>query len=94
MVHESLVIAKLVVLALGLAISSVAFLSWRRTHEPLMLWVSVAFAVLAVGSSAEGILFEVLGWDLLTVRTFESVALLSGLVLLLVVLRPRKEAPQ
>lgn len=92
MVHESLVVAKLVVLALGVTVAGVAFLSWRRTKESLMLWVAVAFFVLALGSSAEGLFFELLEWDLLTVHTVESVGVLAGLLILLGVLRPGSRA--
>ena len=91
MVHESLVAAKLAVLVLGASVAGVSFMAWRRTRDPLMLWVAVAFMVLALGSSAEGLLFELLNWDLLTVHTVESAAVLAGLLLLLWVLR--KPAP-
>lgn len=91
MVDEHLVLAgaKVAVLALGGAIALLAFLAWRRQRSTTMLWLAVAFGLIALGSFLEGLLFEALGFDLISVQTIESAFVLAGLMALAVVLRPR-----
>lgn len=86
--HVLLVTGKLVVLGLGLAIAALAFVGHRRTGSPLMLLLATAFGLIALGSFVEGLLFEVLGWPLLTVHLVESAFVLAGLAALAVLLRP------
>ena len=87
--HLLLVTVKSVVLLLGSAIALLAFLAYRRTGERLMLFLSVGFLFLAVGSFAEGLLFEILALDLATVHIVESAFVLAGLGTLALLLRPR-----
>lgn len=86
--HLWLMVAKVVVLALGAAVAGVAFLAHRRNGSRLMLLLAVAFGLIAFGSFVEGLLFEVLGWDLLMVHVVESAFILAGLVALAAILRP------
>lgn len=88
-VHLELIIAKLVVLVLGLAISTLTFLAYRRTGSRLLLYVGIGVGLIAFGSFIEGILFEVIQWPLLEVHIVESVFVVSGLGLIAVLLRPR-----
>jgi hypothetical protein len=83
-----LVGAKVFLLLLGSSIALVALMAYRRTGARLMAFLSVGFALLAVGSFVEGLLFEFLGWDLLTVHLLESIFVLAGLSVLVVALRP------
>lgn len=88
--HLFLAAAKVVVLLLGMTIAALAFLAYRRSGERLMLGLSVGFALMAIGSFLEGILFEILSWDLMTVRFIESVFVFAGLATIALLLRPRK----
>lgn len=56
--HAELVIAKLVVVALGFIIALQAFRSYRRGHGTPMLYVAIGFVFISVGSVLEGFLFE------------------------------------
>lgn len=87
--HVLLAGAKTVVLALGLTVSAWSFLAYRRTGDRLMFGLAVAFAFVATGSFLEGFLFEILGWDLLTVHLVESVFVFAGLGTIAFLLRPR-----
>ncbi|MFQ5907998.1 MAG: hypothetical protein ACE5JE_04095 [Thermoplasmata archaeon] len=87
--HPYLVAAKITVLLLGSAIALLSYLAHRRNGGPIMLALSAGFALIAFGSFLEGLLFEVLRWDLPTVHLVESVFVLAGLVTLAIVLRPR-----
>jgi len=89
MAHDLLVAAKVVVLALGLAIAGLAFLAYRRSRSRLLLGLAVAFAVVAFGSFVEGVTYEVLGWDLAAGHIVESVFVVTGLGLIALLLRPR-----
>lgn len=88
--HLLLVAAKTVVLLVGAAVAALALLAYRQTRDRLMLHVGTGFAFIAFGSFIEGVLFEVLGWDLMAVHIVESGFVLVGLVALAVTLRPRR----
>lgn len=89
--HLFLVIAKTAVLILGAAIAGLAVLAYRRRRNRLMLYLGAGFIFIAFGSFIEGLLFELLDWDLMTVHVVESVFVLAGLGTLAVALRPRRE---
>jgi hypothetical protein len=87
--HPVLVAAKVAVLVLGASVAAVSFRGYRRTGRRLMLYLAVAFGLIALGSFTEGVAFEFLGWDLGAASGVETVIVLCGLSLLAVVLRPR-----
>jgi hypothetical protein len=87
--HPLLVAAKLAVLILGAGVAGLSFLAWRRTGDRLMAFLTAAFAFIALGSFAEGVLFEFWGLSLFTVSIVETLFVLTGLSMLAVVLRPR-----
>ncbi len=91
--HLLLIVAKTAVLLLGTAIAGLSLLAYARTREWVMLYLGVGFALIAFGSFLEGVLFEALNWDLLTVHIVESVFVLAGLATLAVTLRPRGARP-
>ncbi len=88
--HLVLVIAKTAVLILGAAIAGLAVLAYRRTRNRLMLYLAAGFTFIAFGSFIEGLLYELLDWNLTTVHIVESVFVLAGLGTLAVTLRPRR----
>jgi len=88
--HLLLVVAKTAVLLLGTAIAGLAVLAYRRTRNRLMLYLGGGFAFIAFGSFIEGLLFELLDWNLMTVHIVESGFVLAGLATLAVTLRPRR----
>jgi len=88
--HLLLVLAKTAVLVLGVAIAALAVLAYRQTRDRSMLYLGVGFASIAFGSFIEGVLFELLDWNLMTVQIVESGFVLAGLAVLAVTLRPRR----
>ena len=88
--HLLLVLAKTAVLALGMAIAALAVLAYRRTRVRSMLYLGAGFTSIAFGSFIEGLLFELLDWNLMTVHIVESGFVLAGLATLAVTLRPRR----
>lgn len=85
-----LVTAKIIVLLLGTAITTIALLAHRRSKERLMLYLGFGFGLLAFGSFVEGVMFELLRSDLLTAHMVESIFVLAGLVTIAALLRPRR----
>ena len=88
--HLLLVLAKTALLVLGVAIAALAVLAYRQTRDRSMLYLGVGFASIAFGSFIEGVLFELLDWNLMTVHIVESGFVLAGLATLAVTLRPRR----
>ncbi|MDJ0269314.1 MAG: hypothetical protein NXY59_01970 [Aigarchaeota archaeon] len=55
-----LTFAKLVVLILGIIIVVVSYGAYRRVKSRMMLFVSLGFGLITLGSLVEGFLFEIL----------------------------------
>ena len=91
--HLLLIAVKTAVLLIGTAIAGLSLVAYARTRERVMLYLGVGFALIAFGSFIEGLLFEGLNWDLLTVHIVESAFVLAGLGTLAVTLRPRGARP-
>ena len=91
--HLLLVLAKTALLVLGVAIAALAVLAYRRTRVRSMLYLGAGFTSIAFGSFIEGLLFELLDWNLMTVHIVESGFVLAGLATLAVTLRPRGARP-
>src|SRR3990172_9638551 len=88
--HLFLAITKTAVLVLGTAIAGLAVLAYRRTRDRSMLYLGAGFAFIAFGSFIEGLLFESLDWNLVTVHIVESGFVLAGLATLAGTLPPTK----
>ncbi|MWV39968.1 hypothetical protein [Natrialba sp. INN-245] len=73
--HTELIIAKLVVIVLGLAIAFQAFRSYRRGNGQPMLFVGIGFVFISQGAVIEGILYEL---DVLTI--YQASAIQTGIV--------------
>lgn len=56
--HTELIVAKTVVVVLGLVIAFQAYRSYRRGNGRPMLFVAIGFVFISLGSVIEGILFE------------------------------------
>ena len=73
--HTELIIAKLVVVALGFVIAAQAYRSYRRGNGKPMLYVALGFVLISLGSVIEGILFEL---DVMTI--YQASAIQTGIV--------------
>lgn len=81
--HFILVFFKLLVVVLGSAIVFAAYGAYRRTDSTWMLFVSIGFALVTLGSVVEGLLFEFLGYGLMEAHIVESTLVLVGLLTLI-----------
>ena len=82
-----LVLVRLIVLGLGLLITSYSVKVYRRTRERYMRDAALGFGVITLGVFIEGVLFEFGGLDLAIVHIVESVAIGVGFLILLRSLR-------
>ncbi len=81
--HFILVFFKLLVVVFGSAVVFAAYGAYRRTESIRMLFVSIGFALVTLGSLVEGILFELLGYNLMEAHIVESTLVLVGLLTLI-----------
>lgn len=73
---------------LGTIIALLSFVAYRRYGSNLMLYISIGFVLLTLGSVVEGVLFEVFGTPLDQAHLVESLITLTGLLVLAYHLRP------
>lgn len=73
--HTELVLAKFIVVALGLGIAYQAYRSYSRGNGQPMLYVALGFVFISLGSVIEGILYE---FDVLTI--YQASAIQTGVV--------------
>lgn len=81
--HLLLVFFKLLLVGLGSAIVFVSYDAHRRMGSRMMLFVSMGFGLVTLGSLVEGILFEFLGYSFVEVHVVESTMVLAGLLALI-----------
>ncbi|MFQ5838137.1 MAG: hypothetical protein ACE5HJ_05075 [Thermoplasmata archaeon] len=75
---------------LGTVISLFGYVAFRRYGSKLMLYISVGFALITLGTVTEGILFEFVRTPLDVAHFVESSIVLVGLLVLAYHLRPTK----
>lgn len=78
--HITLVLVRLLIVALGTTIVYLSFKSHRQNHSNAMLLLSIGFVLITVGAVIEGVLFEFLAFDIFRAHTVESVLVASGLI--------------
>lgn len=81
--HLELVAAKVVTVLLGLAIAVTAYRGYHRHGAWPMLYLSVGFAVISVGSVVEGVLFDVAGLPLEDAGAIQTVIVAVGMLVVL-----------
>ncbi len=86
--HLLLSALKGVTVFLGTLIALLGYVAFWRYGSKLMLYISVGFGLLTIGSVVGGILFEILIMPLDEAHAVESLVTLLGLALLAYHLRP------
>lgn len=86
-----LVLSRLLVLFLGLSIVLLSYAAYTRMKSRMMLYISIGFGLVTLGTLTEGLLFEFLGYSLEQVHIVELSITLAGLLTLLYALRIMKE---
>ena len=81
--HAGLVLAKLVVVALGLLISFQVVRAYGREEGQRMLLVAGGFCLLAVGSVLESVLYDVAGLSVFLAGMVQTAFVAAGMLFLL-----------
>lgn len=81
--HEPLIVAKLIVLALGLIIATAAYRGYRRHESPAMGYLAFGFVLISIGTAIEGLLFELTDMDIFLSSAIQTVIAASGMLVIL-----------
>lgn len=79
----ALTVVRLVVLALGVAVTAISFRAYQRERTRYLRDASIGLGIITAGVLLEGVLFQVASLDLTTVHLVESVAIGLGFLVLL-----------
>ncbi len=71
-------IVKIVIVVLGTILVYLAAKGYRRTKSKAMIFLSLGFALVTIGSVLAGVLFEFLGFELIDVSIIESIMIILG----------------
>lgn len=66
----------------GIVIVYYSYRGYRRTANKSLLYLSIGFVLIALGSAAAGLLFELLNYDLESVEAIEAGFRLAGFLLI------------
>lgn len=81
--HEPLIVAKIIVILLGLFISYQAYLGYRQHDSGAMLYLAIGFVLISVASGIEGILFELFQVDIFLAGTVQTIIAGLGMLTIL-----------
>lgn len=81
--HEPLIAAKFIVLAIGLLIALTAYRGYSRHKSTAMLYLAIGFALISIGTAIEGLLFELLEMDIFLASAIQTVIAASGMLIIL-----------
>ena len=68
---------------LGLLLAYLSIKAYRKSKSKNMLFLSIGFGIITVGSILAGLSFEFLGFSLLQVNIVESLMILVGFIMVL-----------
>lgn len=81
--HEPLIVAKLLVMFLGLFIAATAYRGYRRHQSTAMFYFAIGFTFISVGTAIEGLLFELVALDIFLVSTIQTIIVAVGMLVIL-----------
>jgi len=68
---------------LGLLLAYLSLKAYRKSKSKNMLFLSIGFGIITVGSILAGLSFEFLGFSLLQVNIVESLMILVGFIMIM-----------
>jgi len=68
---------------LGLLLAYLSIKAYRKSKSKNMLFLSIGFGIITVGSILAGLSFEFLGFSLLQVNIVESLMILVGFIMVM-----------
>lgn len=85
--YSSVVVAKLITLALSLTVAYLAYHGYRRSRSEPMLYVAAGFTFIGAGAICESILYDGMGISTVSAGLIQAGLVSVGMVCILVSLR-------
>ncbi|WP_433633549.1 DUF7521 family protein [Halomicrococcus sp. NG-SE-24] len=83
MIHIGLVIAKIVVVVIGLLIARQSYRAYLRYENRPMLYLAIGFAIISVGAVIEAVLYEVMNLSIFYAGMIQTTIVAIGMVAIL-----------
>ncbi|MFC6965075.1 hypothetical protein ACFQL7_28095 [Halocatena marina] len=81
--HAGLVIAKIVVISLGVSIAYQGYRGYQRTNNTELLYVACGFTLISIGSILEGVFYDIMNWPPFAAGMIQSIIVVFGLLVIL-----------
>jgi hypothetical protein len=81
--HVGLIIAKVIVVALGLFISSQCYRAYKHYHNRAMYFLSIGFFTISIGAVTEGVLYDVVDFSIFSAGMIQTVIVTIGMLFIL-----------
>ncbi|WP_458189092.1 DUF7521 family protein [Haladaptatus sp. NG-WS-4] len=81
--HIGLVVAKFVVVVLGLLIAFQSYRAYKRYESRPMLFLALGFSIISIGAVIEGVLYEVMNLSIFFAGMIQSSVVAVGMVAVL-----------
>lgn len=91
MMHIGLLIAKILVVALGLLIALQGYRAHARYDNRPMLYLAVGFSIISIGAVIEGVLYEVMNLSIFYAGMIQTSVVALGMVAVLYSLYGRED---
>ncbi len=73
-------IVRIVTVILAATLAYLAYRAHHRKKSNSLLFLSIGFAIIGIGTAIEGVLFEFFTYDILTVHLIESLVVVGALL--------------
>jgi len=81
--HQALIVAKLITMGLGFLIAYQAYRGYRVHGATPLKFVSIGFFFISLGSVIEGLLFDVVGWEIYMAGAIQTSIVALGMSVIL-----------
>lgn len=77
--HAGLIIAKIIVMILGVLIGLQSYRAYKRYNNQPMLYLSIGFVTISIGAVIEGILFDIANVSIFYSGMIQSIIVILGM---------------
>lgn len=81
--HVGLIIAKVIVVALGLFISLQGYRAYKRYRNRAMFFLAIGFFTISIGAVTEGVLYDVVDFSIFSAGMIQTVIVAIGMLSIL-----------
>ncbi|EFW91453.1 hypothetical protein ZOD2009_13836 [Haladaptatus paucihalophilus DX253] len=77
--HAGLIVAKIIVIILGVLIALQSYRAYRRYDNQPMLFLAIGFVMISIGAVIEGILFDIANVSIFYSGMIQSIIVIVGM---------------